>query len=200
MFTINVHADFKPLVDRLNAVKAAAGDKALVSALNKTVAQAQTQMSRAIREEFNISAAEVRERLRVERANRRSGYRFTAALLGNPEGRRNRSLNVIRFLERSTSLAEAKRRDARGTLEQLHFKIKRRGGKQIIEGAFIANKGRTVFIREGKERLPIKPVQTVGVPQMFNTRRINAPVRRWIATNFPRIFAAEVRYYLMLTR
>jgi hypothetical protein len=45
-------------------------------------------------------------------------------------------------------------------------------------------------------RLPIKAVRTIGVPQMFNTRKNVDVVQRWIVENFPRIAAAEIRYYL----
>ena len=56
-------------------------------------------------------------------------------------------------------------------------KILKSGPRKVITGAFIGNKGRTVFTRvQGAGRLPIKAVETVDIPQMFNTRRINAKV------------------------
>ncbi len=199
MFTLNVKADVQPTINRLNAIANGLGDRAIVSAINKTAAQAKTQISRGIREEFNISAALVRERLLLQRA-RRAGLHFTATLIGNPHGRARRAMNLIHFVERKTTLAEARRRAKAGTLAQLHFKVKRKGGKQTLPGAFIGNQGRTVFIRVGKERTPIRAVQTIGVPQMFQTRRVQDPVLRWIRVEFPRIFASEVRYYLSTVR
>lgn len=50
------------------------------------------------------------------------------------------------------------------------FKIKRNGPRKLIPGAFLINDGKTVMIRVGKQRLPIKALQTINVAQMFNTR------------------------------
>lgn len=180
---------------RLNAAKRGLGDRATVSALNKTASQAQTQMSRVIRQDYNISASLVRERLRVRRAARRGEFTFEAALMGNANNQ-SRAMNLIHFLERKTTLAEGRRRAKAGTQNQLFFKIKKRGGKPTIPGAFIGNRGRTVFIREGLARLPIKPVQTIGVPQMFNTRKNRGAVEQFIRENFPRIYQREIAYYL----
>jgi hypothetical protein len=196
MFTLRIASDVRPARDKLNSLSTALGDRALVSALNKTVAQAKTQMSTHIREEFNISAALVRERLSVTRASR-SGQRYSATLLGNPYNRAKRSMNVINFLERKVTLAEARRRKKSDTLNQLRFKIRRTGGKATIKGAFILPvPGSPVFQRVGPAHGDIKPVQTIGVPQMFNTKRVNLPVQQWVTDNFPRIYDEQARYYL----
>ena len=67
----------------------------------------------------------------------------------------------------------------------------------MITGSFIGNQGRTVFVRTGKDRLPIKAVNTIDVPQMFNTRRINQAVQRIMqerfATNFDRALRDVLR-------
>ena len=195
MFSINVKADVQPTIDYLNKIAKSLGDKALTSALNKTIAQAKTQMVRGITSEYAISAATVRERLQLQRASR-TGMQFTATLIGNPAGRAKRAMNVIRFIEKSVSLAQARKRRKAGTLGALRFKIRRAGGLQTIAGAFIANNGRTVFRRTGKARLPIEAVSTIGVPSMFQARKVQLPVQRWISENFPRIFDREVRYFL----
>jgi hypothetical protein len=195
MFTLDIKADVRPAIEMLNRIKAGLGDQAIASALNKTIAQAKTQMSRGIRDEYNISAALVRDRLVVQRASR-NGLRFTATLVGNPAGTNRRAMNVIHFLERKTTLVEARKRGRAGTLTMLHFKIRRQGGKTTIAGAFIGNQGRTVFKRVGRQRLPIEPVQTIGVPQMFQAKKVQLPVQQWISDNFPRIFESDLRYFL----
>ena len=199
MFTLNIKADVQPMIRQLNALQEGLGDKAIASALNKTVAQAKTQMARAIGQEFNLPSSFIKDRLAIQRANR-SGLRFTATLLGNPSGRAKRSMNVIHFLERSTLLSEARRRAKAGTLTELHFKIRRQGGKSTIKGTFIGNQGRTVFRRIGKARLPIEPVQTVGVPQMFQTKRVQIPIQQWIPGKFAEVFERELAYYLSTVR
>jgi len=184
--------DVQKALDRLHKDVAT---RALASAVNKTVAQAKTQMGREITAEFNVSAAYVRQRLRIRRAAFRQGrFGIEAALIGGDGIKR--SANIIRFVEKKVSLAEGRRRAKAGTQKQLFVKVKRKGGTKPLEGAFIGNKGRTVFIRTGSKRLPIKPVQVIDVGQMFNTRRINAKVVSTMRSKFPEVFAREARFYL----
>ena len=194
MLTLKVRTDFKEVYDAFDRLPREVGDRAMASALNKSVDQAKTQMQREITAEFNVSAAYVRERLRVRRASA-NGQHFQAALIGGAANGR-RSANIIAFVEKSVSLAQARRRAKQGTLTQLHVKVKRQGGLKPLPGAFIGNKGRTVFQRVGRERLPIKPVQVIDVAQMFNTKRINAQVVAMINRKFPEIFAREAAYFL----
>ena len=151
----------------------------------------------------------VNDALRVRRATAvRARLQLEASL--ESRSKRGRSLNLINFLERSVSMAAARQRTKGGeggtyqlgnrTVRkalQLRFKIRRTGPKKVIEGAFIGNKGRTVFIREGASRLPIKALQTIDVAQMFNTQRINAKVVQLINTRFPAIFANDARFYTL---
>lgn len=155
--------------------------QAAVSAINKTAKQAKTAMSREIRREYNLPARKVNESLRVVRATYSQGVANIGAALESPS-ERGRSLNLIHF-------------GAKQTPQGLSVKIKRVGGRGLVQGAFIGNKGRTVFRRVGKQRLPIEPVQAVGVPQMFNTRRINEAVQQFVRDKFPEVFAREARYY-----
>ena len=184
MVTLSIKADFKDLNRELNALSDAVQTRVIPAALNKTGAKAKAEMTRAITSEFNIKAEEVRARLRLSRATR--NVRNWAVILDPFESsRKGRSLNLIRFMEKKVSLAEGRRRRKAGTINQLQFQIKRVGGKKIIPNAFIGNRGRTIFVREGKERLPIKALSTIDVPQMFNTRRINARVLARIRQELP---------------
>lgn len=195
MINVTVKVDVSGVKARLNAAKKGLGDRAVISALNKTGAQAQTRMSRLIRDDYAISAQLVRERLKVRRAVRRGEFAFEAALMGNANNQ-SRAMNLIHFVERKTTLAESRRRAKAGTQAQLFFKIKKGKGKATLARVFVGNRGRTVFERTGKERLPIRPVQTIAVPQMFNTKKNRAAVERFIADAFPRIFQREAAYYL----
>ena len=168
--------------------------KALASSLNKTVAQAKTAMSREIRAEFNMSASKVGAALKVNNAQASGGTVRLQASLEAPR-QRGRSLNLINFLERSTTMALAKKRSKAGTVNQLHVQIKKTGGKKALGSAFIGNKGRTVFVRTGKARLPIKALQTIDVAGMFNTKRVNAKVLIMIEAKFPELFANEAKFF-----
>lgn len=191
---LTITTNFPQIQRQLETMRAEVANKAMASALNKTVAQAKTAMSREIRAEFNMSAARVSESLRITRATARAGRVYLEAALES-KNKRGRSLNLINFMEKSTTLAQARKRAKAGTLGQLFVQIKRKGGKKPLGSAFIGNKGRTVFVRTGKARLPIKALQTIDVSQMFNTRRVNAKVVQLIEARLPTIFANEARFF-----
>jgi minor tail protein Z (GPZ) len=200
MFTINVQADVKPVQDYLNRLKAGLGDRVVVSALNKTVEQGKTQMQRAIAAEYNVKVSDIREKLGLERA-RKAGQKFTATLSGNPFGLRKRSLNLVRFLVAGATRTATRRRGTAGTKQgriaaELRFRIRRAGGVIGIPGTFILPvKGNPVFIRIGKGRSAIEPAQVIGIPQMFNARKINDPVRQSMEQKFGEIFAHEFKFF-----
>lgn len=178
---VEIRTNFPQVVTALGQLQDDLASKVLARALNRTVEQARTQMSREIRAEFNLSAGYVRDRLKIKRAFAKVGqFSLSAELTGGDP--RRRSANVIAF---------GARRSGKGVSVQI-----RRGARKVITGAFIGNKGRTVFKRVGKSRLPIEPVQTIDVGQMFNTRRINAAVLRAIEGKFPAIFQRELAYAL----
>lgn len=191
---INIKTNFPEVQRKLAALHQEVAGKAMASALNKTVAQAKTAMSREIRAEFTISASKVNQALRINRARASGGQFNLEASLESPS-KRGRSLNLINFAPRQT---------ARGVT----VKIKKGGPRKLLRGAFIANEGRTVFIRTGepkrrmskgfnvgKLREPIKALQTIDVAGMFNTKRINAKVLRFINTKFPELFAHEAKFF-----
>ena len=175
MVMLTIKTDFQGVQNRLNQISADLQKRVIPAALNKTIAKANTSMVREITSTYNIKAVDVRARLRVIRATK-DFKKWKAILDPFAGGKRGRALNVIKFAEKKITLAEGRRRSKAGTADQLRFQIKKTGGKKTIQGAFIGNKGRTVFERTGDARLPIKPVTTIDVPQMFNTRRINAVV------------------------
>lgn len=207
---VQVDFDYSKVVDWVNTVSGNVVDMAKASALNKVADQAKTQMTREITKEYAVTSAYVRERLKVKRASA-AAQRFImeASLAAVAPGDR-RAANLIRFVEKTVTMAAARKRMKAGeggtqTLRgggvvtkalELRFKIKRSGPKKLITGAFIGNKGRTVFIREGSKRLPIKALQTIDVPQMFNAKRINAVVVEMIRARLPALMERELKYYL----
>jgi hypothetical protein len=175
MVTISIRHDFTAVQKKLDGLSNDLQKRVIPTALNKIIAKGRTEMTRAISSEFKISQSEVRARLRLIRA-KKDFAKWAAVLDPFASERRGRSLNLIHFVEKYVSLTEGRRRKKNKTLAQLRFQIKRTGGKKVIDGAFIGNKGRTVFVREGANRLPIKALSTIDVPQMFNTRRIQSRV------------------------
>lgn len=204
---ISIKTNFPEVQRKLDALQRDVRDRAMASALNKTIDLAKTQMTREIAGEFNVSAGYVRDRLRVRRASARGAVVLSASLIGGKAGAK-RSANIIAFVEKKTSLAQARKRAKAGTLGQLYVKVKRRGGSKALgDLRFIGNKGRTVFERvEGtqmasrpgkltKHSQAIRPVQVIDVAQMFNTRRINATVVAFMRQRFPEVFTREAKFF-----
>lgn len=165
--------------------------KVIQPALNKMADKVKADLARAIPAEFNVKAAEVRSAVDIRRA--RSGSLEAVVTIFGSSSKRGRSMNLIHFLAAVQATGRAiKVRGAKGKKselaalqKQLGFLIKKGGGLKKIEGAFLGNKGRTVFMRVGKERLPIKPVQVIGFSQMFKSRKIERRILDTIAREMP---------------
>lgn len=190
MIKIDVRSTLGQQAESLRRMSRELQDKAVAMALNKTISKGKTEMTRAITSEFNIKAGTVRPQLMVKKAFAKRG--ILIAELGVVASRnKGRSANLIHFLK----AASVRNRSKNGRQHQLSFQIKRAGAKHI-PGAFIGNEGRTVFIRTGKARLPIEAVQTIGVAQMFNTRRLNERVVGRIEKEFQIEFGRAVQLLL----
>ncbi len=203
MIEISIRTNFPDIARRIDALPEKVANKAIARALNDTVQQGQTEMARGISQEYRLTVSEVRERLQIKRAAVRGNVlRLTASL--SAKSGKGRSMNLIHFMtgaltkRTANKVAKAAGQGRAGAdlVGQLGFQIKRQGGRKVIPGAFIGNHGRTVFIRTGKGRLPIKALSTIDVPQMFNTRRINEAVRRAMLSRFRTNFDREVRTVL----
>ena len=204
--TISMRTNFTAIARQLDALPEQIGNKVMVRALNACVESGRPAMAREISQEYRLTVGQVRERLMIVRASARGALRFEARLVASNKGR-GRSMNLIAFAEKSVTMAQARKRmkageggthslrngaQVRKALE-LRFQVKRGGGKKVIQGAFLGNRGRTVFIREGKCRLPIKALSTIDVPNMFNVKSINEVVRKSMVARFPAAFKRELR-------
>jgi hypothetical protein len=165
--------------------------KVLQPAINKVADKARAEINRAIPQEYNVKAGEVRNAIDVRKA--RSGNLEAVISVFGSKSRRGRSMNMIHFLAAVQAVGQAikvrgakgKKSDLAALQKQLGFLIKKGGGLKKIEGAFIGNKGRTIFRRTGKARLPIEPLQVIGFSQMFSSRRISQRVMQKIAQDMP---------------
>lgn len=207
---ISVRTNFPDVMKQLRRLEDDIGNKVMVRSLNKTIDQGKTEMARDISKEYRIGVATAKDRLTVRRASFKRGMvKFEVVLEATRKGK-GRSMNLIAFVEKFTTFAQARKRIKAGeggtqTLRnggviqkalQLRFQIKRSGGKKMIPGLFIGNKGRTVFKRVGKERFPIEAKSTIDIPNMFNTKKINAAVTRVMLQNFRQNFDRELRVVL----
>ncbi|MBK8399984.1 MAG: phage tail protein [Propionivibrio sp.] len=165
--------------------------KAMSAAINKTADKARAEINRAIPEIYSVKTGEVRSAIDISKASS-AKPRAEITVFGSP-ARKGRSLNLVHFLAavqadgqaHKTRGAKANKKALAALGNQLGFLIKKGSGLKKISGAFVGNKGRTVFMRIGKARLPIKPVQVIGFGQMFNSRRINNRVLDKINRDLP---------------
>lgn len=192
---LSIATNFPEVERRLEQLRADIADTVRVRAVNRTMEQARTAMSREIRQDYAVSASYVRERLWITRAVMRGGrFAVEATLTASGAYRGKRAANVIAF-------------GAREVKAGVSVLIRRGSGRKVIAGAFIGNKGRTVFARVPGTAMAsrakyrgtrhaekINPVQTIDVPQMFNARRVNRAVVRVIEERFPEVFEREARW------
>lgn len=191
MIKINIEGIYA-VQARLAQVRDDLVPKVLSPALNKIASAAQAEVTRAIIEDYNVSASEVRNAVELRRASGRN-LQAVITIFGSAS-KKGRSMNLVHFLAAVQAAGKAfktrrgsklKKADLSALAGQLGFIIKKGAGAKTIAGAFVGNKGRTIFVREGPGRLPIKPLQVIGFAQMFNSRRISQRVAAKIAQDIP---------------
>lgn len=190
MIRMSVRADLSAVRRELRRLDVGLRGKAIANALNRTADQAKTAATRDITSAYNLQAAYVRGRIKIRRAAARSGR--LEVELSSPG---KKSANLIRFIERKVTLATHRRRSKAGALG-VYVKVRKRGSFQLVPGAFIGNRGRTVFRRVGKERLPIEALQAIDVPQAMFSEIGVANLRKAVGRVFPQRLAHEIRRLL----
>ena len=180
--------------------------RAIGAALNKTAQRARAEINRAVVDEYAIKAGDVRNAVYLRSARANLGkLEAVIDVFGSPT-RRGRSMNVVRFLA-AVQAAGAAHGTRGGKLgkkalnalgRQLGFRFKKSSGAKTIAGAFLANKGRTVFQRTGPARFPIEPVQVIGVSGMFSSRKIRDRVMAKIEADLPVQMRSAVELILRL--
>jgi len=165
--------------------------KVVQPAINKVAEKARAEINRAIPQEYAVKTSEVRNAIDLRKA-REGDLRAVISIFGSAR-RRGRSLNMIHFLAAIQAAGQAakargarvKKSDLKTLARQLGFQIRRDGGLKKIDGAFVGNKGRTIFRRTGKGRLPIEPMQVIGFSQMFSSKKISKRVMDKVRAELP---------------
>lgn len=206
---MQVKIDVRGIDDVMRNLKRIGDDlgraQATGAALNKVAAKASAEINRSISQRYAIKADQVRNSVFVSPASAKSGKLSAEINIFGSPSKRGRSMNMIRFLAALQAAgravkargAKASRKELKALGAQLGFQVLRGGAMKQIPGAFVGNKGRTVFMRvEGKQMKSrggkltkhseaIVPVQVIGVSQMFNSRAINSRVMAKIADDLP---------------
>lgn len=205
MITLNVRG-FREVQQRLKAVPREMRDMVLAPAMNKVAAKGKTEAGRRIRAEFDVKAGDVNPQISISRASAKS-TRLEAKIEAFPRRRGHRSRNVMLFKAKQVNTGRTKRVRvliAPGKWRMVDVpvgggvsvSIKRGGGRKLIAHVFIGNKGRTVFTRQGSRRMPIRGVETIDLPQMFNARRINKAVVQVIERELPVEIERAARFFM----
>jgi hypothetical protein len=150
--------------------------KALRRTLSESGDRFKTSAVKDVREIYNVKARDLKERIRGRLV---SPDRYELAVQG-------RTMNLIHF-----GASKLKR----GGVSVL---VRRDHGRKKIRGAFIARDRHgslRVFMRKGKERLPIEAKNTLSAPQMFNDEILEKNMRD--ADEFvPKRLEHNLEYYL----
>lgn len=170
---IDIKADVAAARRRLTGLQRNVIPQATTRALNRTGDHANTLTVRDLAKVTGLKQKDVRAALQRVRANFSNlTYRLTA--LG-------RALNLIRFAARQTK---------KGVSASAW------GKRKIYRGTFIANQGRTVFVRTSEARLPIKAVHGPSLPREFGRAEFMANLRTAVTTKWRAEFQAQLNYYL----
>lgn len=147
--------------------------KATAAALNRTGDHANTLTVLDLAEVTGLKQKDVRAAMRRVRA-KWGNLEYRLAAIG-------RALNLIRFGARQTK---------KGVSASAW------GKRKIYKSTFIANQGRTVFVREGKARLPIKAVHGPSLPREFGRAQFMNNLKAAVTLKWRTEFAHQLAYYL----
>lgn len=140
---MRIELDLEPLLHDLDALGEELAGKALMRALNRTIKGVRTETIRIVRGELNLKVADVKKGLSIRRA---------------------RSRDSSAALEVWAAPTPTARYAARQTKRGVTVKVKRKGGRKLIAGAFLAR------MRSGH-------VGVYSAPKGGYTRRGPAPNR-----------------------
>lgn len=145
-------------------------DRAAARALNRAAQAARTVAVRQISRDTGIRPQKaVRDRLPLRQAHQNRLIAEIGAQAYTP--------NLARFQARQTK---------KGVSAAAW------GKRKTYRGTFIANQGRTVFKREGKARLPIKPVHGPRLAKAFVARHVTAAMNEAAGPAFRRTLKHEL--------
>lgn len=152
--------------------------KATTAALNKVGAQAFTEASKQIREDYAVSASGLKKSFEFRKAK---GTAWLVELRAKGKG-----TPLIYF-------------QARQTKPGVTAIVKRSSGRKLYPHRFIAtmrtgHKG--VYMRKGKARLPIKEEYRIGIATAFGSKKVMNATRRVIAEKWKPVFKNAMDFYM----
>lgn len=181
MIDVRIDFDAIPAARELEALSDALRDRILGRVLNRVVRSVAVAASKSIREELTLPARDVRRALTVR-------------------GTRGRLLEArITISGRAVGLVRYRARQVR---RGVSVQVKRRGGRKVVRGAFIARMRsghEGVFRRQvegGKRvpRLPIKELFSTSPAEVIGDRGIEASLSRLAQQRFAKELTHEIAF------
>jgi hypothetical protein len=155
--------------------------EATYHALNRTMDQVITQIGRIVPKDYAIKAKEVKDSFRggIKRPTR-SNLEASLTSKGN-------ALSLAHF-PHSPSTPSSRKYKVKAT-------IKKNGGRKIIQSTpkpFVMTTGArsaegmqyNIFKREGAERLPVKVLRTLSIPQMITNENLTEEIQNFATDKF----------------
>lgn len=170
---IDIKGDVAAARRRLNDTQRRILPAATNRALNRTGDHANTLTVRELAGVTGLKQKDVRAAMTRTRSNF-SNLTYRLAAIG-------KALNLIRFGARQTK---------KGVSASAW------GARKVYKGTFIANQGRTVFVRESAKRLPIRPVHGPSLPREFARADFMARLKEAVSIKWRAEFTAQLNYYL----
>ena len=179
-------------------------NEAKVAAINRITQMARTEISRKIRQKYNIAAARISQNLIITRK----------ASFQSPEGEitgRQRGMPLSYFSPKQSGVIANKksfrytRRAKGGRGGAVSVEVKR-GGRKTVSGEpkpFLTRfrSGHiAVAARQGKDRLPIEELLGPGVALLMGTDEMKKVIDDLIRTRFKDIFFRELHYRMNRNR
>ena len=176
-----MHLEVK--IEGLEKFKALVDTKVWYKAQKRTMTEMgrkfRTRVVKDVRKVYNVKAKTLKKHIKehISKASS-SSIEWRFSITGRP-------VNLIHFGARQTS-------------KGVSVKVKKGSGRRVIKSAFIAHDNgshKRVFMRKGKERMPIEAKSTLSYPQMFNKEIIDKAMKE-VEENYDKEFKHNLDYYL----
>lgn len=179
---MKIEHNLKQVQRNMTAYKRAV-QQGTTAAVNKAATQAKNTASREIRKEYAVKASDLNRKLRFRRA--RPGNDTAVIDIGG------RGLRLYYYGARKKSVPPRRLGRFGATV-----KIKRQGGRKLVEGGFIArfknNDALTIYRRTGRSRFPVKSLFGPSEVDLFKWRGKLVTVT--FDKNFPKILEHEIGF------
>lgn len=179
MLVLNLKSNMQHLVSDLNLEKSAHRTAAL-RALNTAAQGRRTDAARALRERYrNLKAADARDAFDIRLASREN----LSAILTV----RGRPFSLARFFVRQNL------KKGGGAVVNV------KGQRKTVKTAFVRqmqNKAgddyNVIFVRQGKERYPLKALRTIDLPNAVNIRELREILEQQTGARFEKEFLRQL--------